>query len=41
MLPRYETGKRRFEEAFDVKVIETPNALAGSGTCFDNFIMGS
>ena len=30
MLPRYKTGKKRFEEIFGVKVIETPNALNGS-----------
>ncbi|WP_026526417.1 LD-carboxypeptidase [Butyrivibrio sp. VCD2006] len=36
MLPRYETGKRRFEEAFNVKVIETPNALAGSDFLYEH-----
>ena len=30
MLPRYQTGKRRFEEEFGVKVIETPHSLMGS-----------
>lgn len=30
MLPRYETGKSRFEKIFGVHVIETPNALKGS-----------
>lgn len=30
MLSRYELGKKRFEETYQVKVIETPNALAGN-----------
>ena len=36
MLPRYETGKKRFEEIFGVNVIETPNALKGSKFLFDH-----
>ena len=36
MLPRYETGKKRFEEIFGVNVIETPNALKGSNYLFDH-----
>ena len=30
MRPRYDIGKRRFEEMYQVHVIETPHALAGS-----------
>ena len=30
MKERYETGKKRFEEIFKVRVVETPNALMGS-----------
>lgn len=30
MLPRYNIGKKRFEEKYGVKVIQTPNALKGS-----------
>lgn len=30
MLYRYEIGKKRLEEIWDVKVVPTPNALAGS-----------
>ena len=30
MLERYETGKKRFQEIFEVKVVETPHALKGS-----------
>ncbi|MCR5323894.1 MAG: LD-carboxypeptidase [Lachnospiraceae bacterium] len=30
MLPRYMLGKRRLEKIFNVKVVETPNALKGS-----------
>jgi len=29
MRPRYDTGKSRFEEYYQVNVIETTNALAG------------
>ena len=36
MLPRYETGKRRFEETFNVKVIETPHALMGSEFLYEH-----
>ena len=36
MLPRYLTGKRRFEKAFGVKVIETPNALKGSSFLYEH-----
>ncbi len=30
MLPRYLLGKRRFENIFNVNVVETPHALKGS-----------
>ena len=30
MLERYETGKKRFQDIFGVKVVETPHALKGS-----------
>lgn len=36
MKPRYEIGKKRFEEIFDVNVIETPNALAGSDYLYNH-----
>ena len=36
MLPRYEIGKKRFEEIFGVKVVETPNALKGSKYLYDH-----
>lgn len=30
MLPRYRLARKRFEESYGVKVVETPNALRGS-----------
>lgn len=36
MLPRYETGKRRFEEIYSVHVIETPHALKGSKYLYEH-----
>ena len=36
MLPRYMMGKRRFEEIFHVKVVETPNALKGSKYLYEH-----
>ena len=36
MLSRYHTGKRRFEKAFGVNVIETPNALNGSRFLYEH-----
>lgn len=36
MLPRYTTGKKRFEETFGVSVIETPNALKGRDFLYDH-----
>ncbi len=36
MLPRYMLGKRRFEEIFHVKVVETPNALKGSEYLYEH-----
>lgn len=36
MLKRYETGKRRFEEIFGVRVIETPHALHGSAYLYEH-----
>ena len=30
MLPRYELAKKRVEDTYDVKVVESPNALKGS-----------
>ena len=36
MFPRYETGKKRFEEIFGVHVIETPNALKGSDYLYEH-----
>lgn len=36
MLPRYELGKKRFQEIFGVEVIETPHALMGSEYLYDH-----
>ena len=36
MLSRYQTGKRRFEKAFGINVIETPNALKGSRFLYEH-----
>ena len=36
MLPRYMLGKRRFEKIFNVKVVETPNALKGSEYLYEH-----
>ena len=36
MLARYETGKKRFEDIFCVKVIETPHALEGSQFIYEH-----
>ena len=36
MKERYETGKRRFEEIFNVKVVETPHALMGSAYLYQH-----
>lgn len=36
MIGRYEIGKKRFEETFGVKVVETPNALKGSQYLYDH-----
>lgn len=36
MLARYETGKKRFEDIFGVKVVETPNALKGTQYLYDH-----
>ena len=36
MLPRYELGKKRFEEIFGVHVVETPNALKGSTYLYEH-----
>ena len=36
MLPRYKLGKRRFEKIFNVEVVETPNALAGSSYLYEH-----
>lgn len=36
MLSRYETGKKRFEDIFGVKVVETPNALKGTQYLYEH-----
>lgn len=36
MIPRYMLGKRRFEKIFNVKVVETPNALRGSEYLYEH-----
>lgn len=36
MLPRYELGKKRLEETFGVKVINTPNALKGNQFLYEH-----
>lgn len=36
MIHRYMLGKRRFERIFNVKVVETPNALAGRKNLYDH-----
>ncbi len=36
MLERYETGKKRFQEIFEVKVVETPHALKGSQYLYEH-----
>lgn len=36
MLKRYELAKRRFEDSYKVKVIETPHALRGSDYLYSN-----
>lgn len=36
MVPRYMLGKRRFERIFNVKVVETPNALRGSAYLYEH-----
>ena len=36
MLPRYETGKRRFEEIYGVHVVETPHALSRSTYLYEH-----
>ena len=36
MLPRYMLGKRRFEKIFNVKVVETPNAVKGSKYIYEH-----
>lgn len=36
MLYRYEAGKRRLEEIWDIHVIPTPNALAGSDFLYEH-----
>ena len=36
MLPRYMLGKRRFEKIFNVKVVDSPNALKGSGYLYEH-----
>lgn len=36
MLERYETGKKRFQDIFDVKVVETPHALKGSKYLYEH-----
>lgn len=36
LLWRYELGKRRLEEIFDLKVIETPNSMKGSDYLYKN-----
>ena len=36
MLERYETGKKRMQDIFGVKVIETPHALKGSAYLYEH-----
>ncbi len=36
MLPRYELGKKRFEEVYGVHVVETPHALKGSAYLYEH-----
>ncbi len=36
MISRYLLGKRRFEKIFNVKVVETPNALKGSEYLYEH-----
>ena len=36
MLERYEIGKNRFQEIFEVKVVETPHALKGSQYLYEH-----
>ena len=36
MLERYETGKKRFQEIFEVTVVETPNALKGNKYLYEH-----
>ena len=36
MLYRYEAGKRRLEETWDIHVVPTPNALAGSNFLYEH-----
>ena len=36
MLERYETGKKRFQEIFGVKVVETPHALKGNKYLYEH-----
>ena len=36
MLERYETGKKRFQEGFGVRVVETPHALRGSKYLYEH-----
>ena len=36
MLPRYQIGKSRLEEIYGVRIIETPNALAGSSFLYEH-----
>ena len=36
MLERYKTGKKRMQDIFGVKVIETPNALKGSAYLYEH-----
>ena len=36
MIARYMLGKRRFEQIFNVKVVETPNAFKGSEYLYEH-----